>query len=331
MRITCPGCGSAYEVPERAVPDPGRDVQCAGCGASWFLLKGGAAGPDPAGRGRAAGAGSGPSGGLGTGPGVRDPAMAADAGAAPEPAARHAEDLPPARRVDPDVAKILREEAATERRARAAATGTAAPQGAGTGASAAPAQAPHPTGDEGALDPSGAAGMAIRQAPGPTSPRAGGAGAADLSDARGRLARLTEAERQWGGSARGNGTAWDGGADRTDHGLVEDPDPARHGPRPPLMKSLPPQTATAAPPVPTLRGSPDHGALVALAQRRRGFRLGFAATAGLCCAALSVYLLALRAGDGLDTPVVDAVRHHGGQVQAALVDWLRRVVVPALS
>lgn len=335
MRITCPECGSVYDVPDRAVPDPGRDVQCAGCGASWFLLKGGAAASAPTGLGGVSGSVAGPSASAGVPPAGHEtgaaPNAETEADRPPESAARPLEDRPPARRVDPDVLRILREEAETERRARAASTRAAPAQETVPGASRAAAPTEPATGDAGTEVPSGATVMASGAPSAQDAAGLVGGGAAHRSGARGRLARLTEAERQSGGGARGHGPAWDVRAEEADTGLVEDPDPARHGPRPPLLTALPPPASPSPPPLPALRGTADHGALVILAQRRRGFRLGFATTAGLCCAALGAYVLALNAGDGLDAPLVDAVRHHGGQVQSALVDWLRRVVVPALS
>lgn len=36
MRLTCPNCGAQYEVPEEAIPEDGRDVQCSNCGDTWF-------------------------------------------------------------------------------------------------------------------------------------------------------------------------------------------------------------------------------------------------------------------------------------------------------
>ena len=36
MRITCPNCGAQYEVPEDAIPESGRDVQCSACGHTWL-------------------------------------------------------------------------------------------------------------------------------------------------------------------------------------------------------------------------------------------------------------------------------------------------------
>lgn len=36
MRLTCPNCAAQYEVPEDVIPDEGRDVQCSNCGETWF-------------------------------------------------------------------------------------------------------------------------------------------------------------------------------------------------------------------------------------------------------------------------------------------------------
>lgn len=44
MRLVCPNCEAKYEVPDDAIPDTGRDVQCANCNHSWFQMR-----PRPAG------------------------------------------------------------------------------------------------------------------------------------------------------------------------------------------------------------------------------------------------------------------------------------------
>lgn len=36
MRLICPNCGAQYDVPANAIPEAGRDVQCSGCGHTWF-------------------------------------------------------------------------------------------------------------------------------------------------------------------------------------------------------------------------------------------------------------------------------------------------------
>ena len=39
MRLVCPNCDAKYEVPDDAIPDTGRDVQCASCGHAWFQMR----------------------------------------------------------------------------------------------------------------------------------------------------------------------------------------------------------------------------------------------------------------------------------------------------
>ena len=39
MRLVCPNCEAKYEVPDDAIPDSGRDVQCANCGHAWFQTR----------------------------------------------------------------------------------------------------------------------------------------------------------------------------------------------------------------------------------------------------------------------------------------------------
>jgi resuscitation-promoting factor RpfA len=50
MRLVCPNCEAKYEVPEDAIPDSGRDVQCTNCGHTWFQMraKSGSAPPETA-------------------------------------------------------------------------------------------------------------------------------------------------------------------------------------------------------------------------------------------------------------------------------------------
>ncbi|NOX39819.1 MAG: hypothetical protein GXP05_04695 [Alphaproteobacteria bacterium] len=36
MRLVCPNCAAQYEVDDSAIPENGRDVQCANCGNTWF-------------------------------------------------------------------------------------------------------------------------------------------------------------------------------------------------------------------------------------------------------------------------------------------------------
>ena len=36
MRLMCPNCGAQYEVDVSVIPEAGRDVQCSNCGHTWF-------------------------------------------------------------------------------------------------------------------------------------------------------------------------------------------------------------------------------------------------------------------------------------------------------
>jgi predicted Zn finger-like uncharacterized protein len=40
MRLTCPNCGTEYEVPEDLIPEDGKHVQCTGCHTRWFVRGG---------------------------------------------------------------------------------------------------------------------------------------------------------------------------------------------------------------------------------------------------------------------------------------------------
>lgn len=96
MRLTCPNCDAQYKVPDDAIPETGREVQCSNCANTWFQ-------PHDA---------------------HSRPTTSADKAQNDEPDARqpvtgHA--VPPQREIDPAVASVLREEAERERRARAAA------------------------------------------------------------------------------------------------------------------------------------------------------------------------------------------------------------------
>ncbi len=92
MRLICPNCEAQYEVPETAIPEKGRDVQCSNCAHTWFqvpldgpLTK---AHPQPKAQDR-----------------VMDPVNT------PPP-------MPRKPSIDPEVAEVLRQEAERERRAR---------------------------------------------------------------------------------------------------------------------------------------------------------------------------------------------------------------------
>lgn len=47
MRLVCPNCEAKYEVPEDAIPETGRDVQCANCGHAWYQMRPRAAVTEP--------------------------------------------------------------------------------------------------------------------------------------------------------------------------------------------------------------------------------------------------------------------------------------------
>jgi predicted Zn finger-like uncharacterized protein len=36
MRLTCPNCSAVYEIPDDAIPEEGRDVECSNCEHVWF-------------------------------------------------------------------------------------------------------------------------------------------------------------------------------------------------------------------------------------------------------------------------------------------------------
>ena len=40
MRLTCPNCGTEYEVPGDLIPEDGKHVQCSGCHTRWFVRGG---------------------------------------------------------------------------------------------------------------------------------------------------------------------------------------------------------------------------------------------------------------------------------------------------
>lgn len=138
MRLICPECGAQYEVAADAIPASGRDVQCSNCSHMWFQRPDGA--PDEAANARYEGSGeawdrrmddaSDPS--SPKVPVVEDDDEEADDLAAAEadrdePGPERepqADSISPPRgtrsSVSPEVAEILREEAALEARARAA-------------------------------------------------------------------------------------------------------------------------------------------------------------------------------------------------------------------
>lgn len=104
MRLICPNCDAQYEVPDEVVPVEGRDVQCSNCGQTWFQHHADHM-PDVA---------------DDTNPTARAPQDdQAEYDIAPPPPPPEPEREEPKRQeLDPTIADILRQEAATEQRAR---------------------------------------------------------------------------------------------------------------------------------------------------------------------------------------------------------------------
>lgn len=88
MRLTCPNCDAQYEVPDDAIPPAGRDVQCSNCSNTWYQ-------PHP-----------------------DETDAAPDAQAKTDAPPAEVPSAPERRRLDPEVADILREEAEHETRLR---------------------------------------------------------------------------------------------------------------------------------------------------------------------------------------------------------------------
>jgi len=111
MRLTCPNCGAQYEVPGEVIPQGGRDVQCSNCGETWFQAH-----PDHPG---AAPVDTDPSPADEAPDWVEDEFEGESQGEAP---GDEVEDAAAAARrgLAPDIAGVLREEAAREAEARAA-------------------------------------------------------------------------------------------------------------------------------------------------------------------------------------------------------------------
>lgn len=117
MRLICPNCDAQYEVPDDVIPADGRDVQCSSCGHTWFQPPAGmeddsdgddalyGAQPDPAQDAPLPGQTA----------DDHDRPQAQPDPASPDPAT----DRPQRRRLDPEVANVLREEAEHEARVRA--------------------------------------------------------------------------------------------------------------------------------------------------------------------------------------------------------------------
>ncbi|MGY3439089.1 MULTISPECIES: zinc-ribbon domain-containing protein [unclassified Marinovum] len=125
MRLTCPNCDAQYEVPDDVIPPDGRDVQCSSCGKTWFQAAPNedamddadpvrqSARPDPV-----------PESAPDPAP-APAPVPPPEPAPAPPPRPEPAPDMPEAqpRKLDPEVASVLREEAERETRVRQAERG----------------------------------------------------------------------------------------------------------------------------------------------------------------------------------------------------------------
>lgn len=303
MRIVCPECGARYDIPDAAIPAPGRDVQCAVCTNAWYQLGGGSSRPAET---------------------AARPAGPVKEDDADIPTA----DMPPPRReVDPEVLRILREEAAfeTARRDRdrdaPAERSTPSPNAAVTDASEQDSSdaRPMPRGPE--LE--NASPLASAEGPAEAGAPVAARGPA-LRDSR--LARLAAAE-----------------SDAPPLGSPPDTEAAVEGPvrddaTPPLLARGDMAAALTRAKAPAdkprnlpARITPADRALTLQAQRRRGFRLGFAGTAGLVCAVLLIYLAAPHVAERLPqgTPFAETVVAHGDRVQAAIVELVRTHAAPS--
>ena len=106
MRLICPNCGAQYAVADDVIPASGRDVQCSNCAHTWFETPG-ASSDDLAPAPRKAAAPEKPKGPFDGN--IADAFKENSDNLAPAPQA------PKGRKaVDPEVAEILREEAARE-------------------------------------------------------------------------------------------------------------------------------------------------------------------------------------------------------------------------
>ena len=109
MKLICPKCQAQYEIPDVAIPDTGRDVQCANCNETWFQAH-----PD-------AKAPSGPSAAAAeVKPSDVKPSDVKPAVPPAPIAAQVTEPAAPRRELSPAVSDILRQEAAREKDARSA-------------------------------------------------------------------------------------------------------------------------------------------------------------------------------------------------------------------
>lgn len=331
MRIICPGCRAEYAIPDNAVPAAGREVQCAACTHAWYQLP--AASPQDPPPFAAPGSGA----DSRVGPDVRPGAGPPVPGEGPAPSAAP----PPATATEAPERRIERLRAALGEVGRSLSAADPAPAVPAPGAAMASAA-------EAADDEEPSPEPAVATAPSPRRIDPGvlrilreeaafeararaGEPVMRLTPAQDRLARLQQAER--------DGAAF-GPADS--EAAVEDPDAARHAARPPLIRAAasdPRPAARATPPAlrPGANGrdlpvrlDPRGVAAYRARQHRKGFRAGYGASLGICCAALVLYLGAPQMARWLPagTPLAEMVIDHGNRVQAALMGALRSVLAP---
>jgi predicted Zn finger-like uncharacterized protein len=310
MRLICPSCDATYEIPNRAIPVDGREVQCSACTHAWYQLPVTTVPVPPA----------------PTRPPAHSPA------AAQPPAAEGALDPdldpddeseapapppPPPRKIDPKVLEVLRAEAQRETRARQRDNASSLETQPDLG-----------------LDPP------------PRKPRATAEG---IRERLARL-QAAEAAQSTGPNPRrrwqpGEETHVRPTGPSPGMRVVPPPaDPARQEPDP--VKSAPPKPASPKPaeppatralarrdgarlPVPL---SPRELMVIEERRQRAGFRLGFGVTAGVGIAALAVFLAAPVLVDRLpaSAPVLAPVVAGGEAVQARLASGMRASIA-ALS
>ena len=132
MRLICPNCGAQYEVADDVIPPTGRDVQCSNCGHTWFEMPGASEAAEAEEMTRAAPTAK----QAPPAESVAEPVAEPDAEPEPEPEPgpeaveqTPVPDAAPAAAarsaISPQIAGILREEAAREEAARRAETAPA--------------------------------------------------------------------------------------------------------------------------------------------------------------------------------------------------------------
>lgn len=237
MHLVCPNCRAEYVIPDDAIPLSGRDVQCAACTRSWYQL---------------------PVAGGGDVTGGFPEDADEDPGETSQPSDLAAEPPP---RVDPEVLRILREEADFESRARR---------------------------------------KAVRSGPEPVTQD-------------GRLARLQAVE---GSSGPLEPPPEDAAVEAvpSERGSPFAPSGTAPSLRQELRHTLPARVV-------------DDPAHRSVRQRRRGFRLGFGAAAGLLCAALAVYLAAPIAAERWpqSEAAANAVLEQGDRIRSAVDALIDRI------